>query len=204
MSKSRAYVFTINNYTVAEYERVCALECEFLCVGEEVAPTTGTPHLQGVIRFKSPRSFNAVRKLLSGHVEVCKDLGSAVRYCQKEGKFFEKGSWQKNGGDSQQERAQKNKRLREESLESLVMDGVINIKEVPQLKKARVILDQEKSPLTVDDVRGVWIWGPPGTGKTHEAREYPDIYLKAQNKWFDGYTGQEQLFLMTWIVVESV
>jgi hypothetical protein len=47
-----------------------------------------------------------------------------------------------------------------------------------------------------DDVRGVWYWGGPGTGKSRKAREeYPEAYLKAQNKWFDGYAGEKEIIL---------
>lgn len=43
----------------------------------------------------------------------------------------------------------------------------------------------------VDNVRGIWIWGKSGTGKTTFARtEYStDIYPKGMNKWWDGYLG---------------
>lgn len=47
-----------------------------------------------------------------------------------------------------------------------------------------------------DDVRGIWYWGPPGTGKSYKAREqYPKAYLKSQSKWMDGYAGEDAIIL---------
>lgn len=196
MSKFLSYVFTLNNYTAEDELYLQGLECRFLVYGREVGES-GTPHLQGFIKFKNQRSFNAVRKLLPrAHVEVCRNVGPAIQYCRKDGDYFEQGEEpQKNGGDKQEERARKNKRLREVPLEELVRTGELPISQVPLIKKARVILDQEGAPYEHESVRGVWIWGQPGVGKTHKAREYGDLYLKAQNKWFDGYTGQENIVL---------
>lgn len=51
-------------------------------------------------------------------------------------------------------------------------------------------------PTTPAGVRGEWWFGPPGTGKTFTARtEFPNAYLKMQNKWFDNYSSQDVVIL---------
>lgn len=41
-------------------------------------------------------------------------------------------------------------------------------------------------------LRGVWIYGEPGAGKTrhvHESHPIEQLYIKMANKWWDGYNG---------------
>lgn len=43
---------------------------------------------------------------------------------------------------------------------------------------------------------GTWIWGPTGTGKSHAVfTEFPEVYLKDHSKWWDGYNGEEVVFI---------
>lgn len=50
--RAYAWCFTLNNFRDEEVKRFESLECERIVVGIEKAPTTGTPHLQGYVRFK--------------------------------------------------------------------------------------------------------------------------------------------------------
>lgn len=57
-ARSRAWCFTWNNYPADAVDVLNAIDCERLAVGYEFAPTTGTPHLQGYIRFGQPKRFS--------------------------------------------------------------------------------------------------------------------------------------------------
>ena len=54
MSRNRNYCFTFNNYP--DTSLVDNLICKYIAYSKEVAPTTGTPHLQGYVTFVNAKT----------------------------------------------------------------------------------------------------------------------------------------------------
>ena len=86
--KARSWCFTINNPTPADYEELATVKCKYIIYGNELAPTTGTPHVQGYIQFANP----ATVKLTRSHNEIAKGTPEQnITYCKKEGDYIERG-----------------------------------------------------------------------------------------------------------------
>ena len=90
----------MNNYSDEDVARITnrlsdAARVKYAVYGFEVAPTTGTCHLQGYISFKLQKNLAAVKRFLgsnSVHIEVA--IGNAEEnrvYCIKDGDFHEYG-----------------------------------------------------------------------------------------------------------------
>lgn len=204
MSRSRNFVFTLNNYTDAHLEQLASIECKYLGFGKEIGEKL-TIHLQGVIVFETLKSLKQAIKLLKGaHVEVMKgNLEQAISYCQKEGDYAERGERPK----SQKERGQAGKEAEQERWDLARRAAVegrfddipsdIYIRHDTALHRIRQRCLKE----TVHDLDGElqheWWYGAPGTGKTSKAKkEYPDAYIKdPQERWWDGYDGQEVVII---------
>ena len=111
-TKYRRWAFTINNYDAEEPWRTAETLSEqktikYLVVGRELAPTTGTRHLQGYIEYFSCRSFNGVTRHIfsmfngNAHVEVAhSSIKENVDYCTKEDSdpFIYKGTKKDDAG----------------------------------------------------------------------------------------------------------
>ena len=192
--RSRGYVFTLNNYTEEEVEALRQCGSKYLIFGKEVGES-GTPHLQGYVWFTNKKSLKQMKKLSPrAHWEAQRgSTEQAAEYCKKDGNFEELGICPIKKRLDAQTRI---KRLREAPLSELVDSGELSMFSVSSIKKARIILAQENSEYTHDDVRGEWYWGPPGTGKSRKAREdNPGCFIKPQSKWWDGYSGQDAVLL---------
>lgn len=190
--RSRKFIFTKNNYAEKDIEDLpTGLEpFRYLVFGKEVAPTTGTPHLQGFVYFSNARTVNSVRRKMDGcHVEVARGTSKQCRdYCIKDGDFYEFGEIPDDDGDrgsAEKERFSvawdlaKGGRVDE-------IDADIRVRYYSALR--RIEKDYMPRVEGLPGVCGLWIHGESGAGKTRAVLStYPDAFIKPRNNWWDGY-----------------
>lgn len=199
MSKSRAFTFTINNFDEGTEAFLQDLPCRYIIYGYELAPTTGHPHFQGYVYFDNPRSPAGVSKDIKGHIEIAKGAPEQnFDYCSKDGHYYERGQRpisDKAKGENEKLRF---KRARELALagDFGAIDDDIYIRYQTSLKRMHREDRPRPTDLTARAKYGVWIHGPPRTGKSHKARtEYQPLYLKDINKWWDDYHGEDNVLI---------
>jgi len=197
-NKAKHWVFTLNNPAVvlAEFcdEKWNAAKHAYLVVGEEVGEETHTPHFQGYIAFLNKVRFTTVKALLGDktHVEVKRGtVQEASDYCKKDGRFLEYGvlpSEQcKRGADATRDSYEDAYQLAKKQKVSEIAP-MLQIRHLSNLQR---IADREN--VKADDLGyfpGVFIYGPPGSGKSHYVRsQFPGAYWKDWNKWWDEFPG---------------
>lgn len=192
--KARNWLCTLNNPDGIDLASIHTITGAAYTVGQLEKGENGTPHLQFYQSFGTQIRLAHYKKILpAAHCEPA--IGDKAReYCQKEDTRVE-GPWEygvrplcRNSKTDWEEIFLKAKRGR---IEEIPAD--IRVRCYSQLKKI------EKDHLVVqdsDDLRGVWIYGESGIGKSRRARElYPEAYPKLCNKWWDGYQGQKYVIM---------
>lgn len=92
--RSKHWCFTLNNYTPEDEERIQTYSSTpgvYLVYGREIGES-GTPHLQGFVSFPSrKRMTEAIAVIGQSHFSIARCIPSSIRYCKKDGDFFENG-----------------------------------------------------------------------------------------------------------------
>lgn len=197
MTRYRNFCFTYNNYP--DTTLVDNVVCKYIAYSKEVAPTTGTPHLQGYISFATVKTVQQVYRLLPGcHISVMAgSLAQNDAYCSKSAELTHRGEkpvTNDNKGRAEQLRWQRARELAKDGkMEDI--DADIYVRYYNTLKN--IGKDHAVKPPPCD-VKCFWIYGTTGTGKSHAVETtFPDCYKKAMDdlKWFDGYSDQEVIYL---------
>lgn len=193
------FVFTLNNPTEPEVDSIKEYNCRWLCFGREIAPGTGTPHLQGACVVGKQTSIPTIKRHYGfgrAHLEVMRGTPEdSLAYCSKEDRDpFIKGVMPRPGTRSDLSAAAEKikggatmKQLAEEHPEEVIKYA----RGLTYLRSC--ITGPRKEKPTV-----IWISGPTGLGKTETAYKKCCELFGADStwlsngtlQWFCGYDGQ--------------
>lgn len=199
--RSRNWCFTWNNYPVDYVETLKSLSAKYVAWSEEVAPTTGTQHLQGFLCSKSPITLSALKKFLPHcHLEPMKgSLTSNEKYCSKQSELNEIGTRPLEPKDGGLLEKQRHEDARTAAKEGRFDDIPADLYNRYMGNFHRMYSMHRPVPPSVDKLDFHWFYGPSGTGKSLAARnENPGYYLKRRNKWWDNYTDQPCVIIEEW------
>lgn len=201
------WVFTINNYTdetTAKLETAASF-MRYLVYGKEIAPSTGTPHLQGFLYLRKKTRLNAVKNLIqceTAHLEIAKGSAEqAADYCKKDKNFKEFGICPKEGSTTTQEKWENAyTAAKENRLDDIPRDLYIRYMRTFET----IALRYREDVCSLDTFDFHWYHGDTGTGKSVTARNtYPNHYLKGLNKWWDGYRTGQAVIIEEWHPMEK-
>lgn len=104
--QSSRWIFTLNNYNDHQVAHIVSVLGDRSVVrygtfGREVAPTTGTPHLQGYIIFTGNKRLSSLLRIFGPgpHWEIARGSSQQNKvYCQKGGDYEEFGSFPADQG----------------------------------------------------------------------------------------------------------
>uniref|UniRef100_UPI004047F3F8 hypothetical protein n=1 Tax=Flavobacterium sp. TaxID=239 RepID=UPI004047F3F8 len=192
------WCFTLNNYTEEQYETLLNVDCTYIIIGKEIAPETGTPHLQGFISFNKTKRLAACRKIMQAHWTACTGTAEQNRnYCLKNDNYEERGELPMNR--KQQAEYQKD---RYAAVIQSAIDGTAK-EEFPREylvyhNAIEKIHAKHKKPKHRHDIKIYVYWGQTRTGKSRLADELAgeNAYRKSPRSIFwQGYQGEENVII---------
>lgn len=168
--------------------------------GQQEIGDSGNRHWQIFAAFNKKVRLNTVKQAIgNGHWEPSRSE-AAEEYVWKEetrvdGTQFELGAkaFKRNSATDWSKVVSLAKSGRIDTI--LEQEPQVEIQHYRTLKQ--IAVDHLQCPPNLPGPCGKWIYGPPGVGKSFWAREQwgSSLYIKAQNKWWDGYQGQRYVLL---------
>jgi len=211
------YCFTYNNYTPQGEDFIRTwldYHCKYAIFGHEIAPTTGTPHLQGYFSLKTKKRMTTLQRIFKENdvrLTLIVAKGSAqqnYKYCTKADpeEYYEVGNMELCGTGSSADKVALAEKIKSGyKLHAIAWEYPVQfIDRHSGIKALNSVADYMLSP-ELRDITTTVYYGTGGAGKTYRAREEsiklglgePYIVMNPQGKqmWFDNYVGQKCILI---------
>lgn len=192
--RNRALCWTWFNYPEDWKDKLNAIKgVKYVVGGEELCPTTGTPHIQGYIEFYKPSTWDELADLKISNIKP--RIGTAAEaacYCKKDKVYHEYGAMSRQGARSDLNAATEIIKAGGSMRTVAEEHSTVFVKYHKGLTALKqILINPRNSPPHV-----VVLYGPTGTGKSRTAREItenPYVWGPEQGSWFDGYEGHSDV-----------
>jgi len=177
----------------------------YICFGLEVAPTTGTKHIQGYIQLNIAQRltflhtyFNVKRekKTLKFHVDIANGTPAQNKtYCEKDGDFHEFGEPMTQGNRTDMTEIKNSIKDNPKDLYKIIDEQGNNLQQVRFAQVLQAVYLPKRNPKEPPTV--YWIFGKTGIGKTKLVSEtFENICHVSSYKWLGTDYCQDECFLM--------
>lgn len=208
-TKSRNYVFTINNYDAEILKKFTHIaeslqKHKYICYGLEVAPTTGMKHIQGYIQLSDNQGFKFLHnyfdlekdgKQIKFHIQPANGtLKENQTYTSKAGEWFEYGV-PKRAGRSDLTNLRNLISEKPWNLRNIIREECTNLQQVRYVEILQKYQFTQRDPDTPPKV--FWIYGSTGIGKSKLAYDsFESVCAVSDLKWPGDNYNQEECLLI--------
>lgn len=181
-------------------------KAEFITIFQETCPTTGKIHYHSLVVYPNPVRFATVAHLdPSAHWQTRNNGALGIyKYISKDGNHYFTWGETPDTIKAYQERQQKGTKKTQFQIivDQIKAGNYAEIQEERVYAQYQRFFDQlaqstEPSKRWQGQLqeKNHWLWGPPGSGKSSAVWDAAEaqgltIYQKQQNKWWDGYHGE--------------
>jgi len=211
------YCFTYNNYSPIgeDYLRTwLEFNCKYAIYGHEIAPTTGTPHLQGYFSLKKKKRTATIQKQFQEYnigITIIYAKGSAQQnrnYCTKADvdNYYEIGNIELTGNGSRADLIEIAEKIKTgQNLNAVAWQHAD--KYILHHSGFKALISVATFMLAPEhrDITTCVFYGTGGAGKTYRARDEcvrlglgePYFMMNPQDhsQWFDNYVGQKGIII---------
>jgi len=207
-AKGRRFIFTLNHPTEEETPD-SILEwpgIQFIVFQKEKGATSGIEHYQGYFELSGvgQQRISTLKRRLNGRAYFAVAQGNVEdgrKYSTKEATRID-GPWERGVPRSGQGHRSDLVAVADQVKQSLPMRVIAENNPTAYIKYYRGILAlrQQLQEVRKEATKGIYIWGPAGTGKTTWTRDrHPGAYWKSADQWWQNYDSEEVVVFDEWL-----